>query len=369
MARKTQFTKKSTKTLLIAVHAPYNKTSYIQSYYDEFLNLVKTNRVEYDDVLYIKLRDINPATFLTEGKLKLVKEKVDELGIEEVIFSEPLTPQQERNARDYLECDVHDRTYLILEIFEKAAVSAEGKTQVSIAKLQYDKTRLAGKGKELAQQVGAIGVRGGAGEKLIEKERRVIDQQIQKFKKQLETIHKARETQRKRRLKAEIPLLCLIGYTNAGKSTILNALTKSDVLAEDKLFATLDTTTRELFIDSTKVGLLSDTVGFIQMLPPRLINAFKSTLSELQHADLLVQVIDISDPNWEEHIQVVFEILEDLELEKPMLYVFNKVDRIEITPKLEAALELYQPHVSVSALSKKGLQPLLKYLLRWKKSS
>lgn len=367
MKRIAEDTITTPRTLLIAINAPYNKTSHIQSYFDEFLSLAETNQVDYEDVVYIKLRDINPATFLTEGKLIQVKEKCKELTIEEVIFSEPLTPQQERNISEFLECKVHDRTYLILEIFEKAAVSAEGKTQVAIAKLQFEKTRLAGKGKELAQQVGTIGVRGGSGEKLIEKERRVIDQQIQKFKSQLETLHKARETQRKRRLKAAVPLLCLIGYTNAGKSTILNALTKSDVLAEDKLFATLDTTTREFFIDRKKVGLLSDTVGFIQMLPPRLIEAFKSTLSELQHADLLVHVIDVSDPNWEEHIKVVHEILEDLELEKPMLYVFNKVDQIKVTPKLEAVLELYQPHVLISALSKKGLQPLLKYLLKWKK--
>lgn len=367
MKRTAQSTIERPKTLLVGINAPYNKTANIHSYYDEFLSLAKTNGVEYEDVVYIKLRDIDPATFLTEGKLLQLKQRCDELGIEEVIFSEPLTPQQERNLTDYLECSVHDRTYLILEIFEKAAITAEGKTQVAIAKLQYEKTRLAGKGKELAQQVGAIGVRSGAGEKLIEKERRVIDHQIQKFKKQLEILHKARETQRKRRLKTEIPLLCLIGYTNAGKSTILNALTKSDVLAEDKLFATLDTTTRELYVDRTKVGLLSDTVGFIQMLPPRLVEAFKSTLSELQYADLLVHVVDISDPNWEEHIKVVHEVLEDLDVEKPMLYVFNKVDQIEMTPKIEAALELYQPHVLVSALSKKDLQPLRNYLLHWEK--
>jgi len=369
MKRKAYDTTKTPKTLLVAINAPYNKTPHIQSYYDEFLNLAETNQVAYEDVLYLKLRDIDPSTFLTEGKLLLVKEACDALNIEAVIFSEPLTPQQERNMSDFLGCKVYDRTYLILEIFEKAAVTAEGKTQVAIAKLQYDKTRLAGKGKELAQQVGAIGVRGGAGEKLIEKERRVIDQQIQKFKKQLETLHKARETQRKRRLRSAMPLISLVGYTNAGKSTILNTLTKSTVLAEDKLFATLDTTTRELYIDHTKVGLLSDTVGFIQMLPPRLVEAFKSTLSELQYADLLLHVIDISDPNWEEHIKVVHEILEDLELEKPILYIFNKADQIDIDLKTEIVLQRYQPHVLVSALSKQGLQPLLNYLVRWSQTS
>ena len=216
-----------------------------------------------------------------------------------------------------------------LEIFEKGSHSAEGKLQVQIAMFQHKKGRLAGRGIYLSQQGARIGTTG-PGETQKEIDARHIETSILKLKRQLVRLKQARETQRKQRLASQIPLFCLIGYTNAGKSSILNALTKSNVLAEDKLFATLDTTTRELYIDGKKKGLISDTVGFIQQLPHHLIEAFKSTLSELHYADLLIQVIDISDPNWEAHIAVVHKILEDLEIDKDMLYVFNKADKVDM---------------------------------------
>jgi GTP-binding protein HflX len=277
-----------------------------------------------------------------------------------------LSPHQARNLEDYLNCTIIDRTDLILDIFEKAAISAEGKTQVTIAKLQHEKTRLAGKGIHFSQQEGVVGLRGGPGEKAKERERRHIENQILQFKKQLVTIQKSRDVQRKQRLGRKIPQLCLIGYTNAGKSTILNALTKSDVLAEDKLFATLDTTTRALFLNGTQKGVISDTVGFIQQLPHQLIEAFKSTLSELQYADLLLHVIDISDANWQSHINVVHQILEELGIEKDMLYVFNKSDKATNIASLMPEIEQYQPHIIISATSKKGLDPLISYLNSWK---
>ena len=250
---------------------------------------------------------------------------------EQVIISEPLTTQQVRNLGNVLECDIIDRTELILEIFDESAHSAEGKTQVAIAKWQHLKSRVSGKGIHLSQQAGGIGIRAGAGETLKEKEIRHINQQIQRLKKELDRIQRARDTQRKRRHNNQVPQLCLIGYTNAGKSTLLNILTKSNVLAEDKLFATLDTTTRELFVNGEKKGVISDTVGFIQQLPHRLIEAFKSTLSELKYANLLLHVIDISDPNWQEHIEVVHKILDEIGIEKEMLYVFNKGDKVTTT--------------------------------------
>ncbi|MGE4168088.1 MAG: GTPase HflX [Candidatus Babeliales bacterium] len=350
------------KLLVVGVHAPYNRTNAIQSYYDEFLSLVKTNGIPYHKAVFIKLRSIEPGTFITKGHLEDLKKICDEEGIEEVLFSEPLSPQQERNLSEYLDARVFDRAQLILEIFEKAAISAEGKTQIEIAMLEHQKSRLAGKGKHMSQQAGILGLRAGFGETMKERERRYIENRILHLKKHLKQLEQTRETQRKARLKSQIPLVCLIGYTNAGKSTILNTLTKSDVLAEDKLFATLDTTTRELIINGRKKALISDTVGFIQLLPPHLIEAFKSTLSELTYAHRLLLVVDIADPNWEEHIDVVQYILHDLEIEKDILFVFNKADKITVTPELEQRLSRYQPHVLVSAVNKKGLEPLLNYL-------
>lgn len=350
------------KVLLVAIQAPYNKTNYIQSYFEEFVNLVKSNGTQYDDIIYFKLRSIDAGTFITEGHLENIKKICDEKNIDELIISEPLSPQQERNLHDYLQVKIFDRTQLILEIFEKAAHSAEGKAQINIAMLEYQKSRLAGKGIHLSQQAGIMGIRGGFGETAKEKERRHIEDHILKLKKHLEQLHKTRETQRKQRLKSNLPLFCLVGYTNTGKSTILNALTKSNVLAEDKLFATLDTTTRELFINGKKKGLISDTVGFIQQLPHHLIEAFKSTLAELQYADLLLHVVDISDPTWQSQIMIVRHILTDLNADRPMLYVFNKIDKITMTPELEHLIGDYQPHVLISAIKPHGLQPLIDFL-------
>lgn len=366
MTRQAHYlTKYLPKTLIVGVEAPYNNISNFESYFEEFRNLVITNQIKYDEEIVIKLRKIDPAYFFTQGKLEELKEFCDKHEIEEVIVSEALTAQQERELCDVLRCRVYDRTQLILEIFEKGAHSAEGKAQVAIAMLQHLKTRMAGKGIGMSQQAGMRGFRGGYGETAKEKERRHIEKSILNLEKQLDRVHQTRETQRKRRLTNGVKHACLIGYTNAGKSTILNALTKSDVLAEDKLFATLDTTTRELYINGKKCGLISDTVGFIQQLPHHLIKAFKSTLSELEYADLLIQVVDISDPNWEGHIKVVQEILNDLNVHKDMVYVFNKADRISLTHQQHDALRKYVPHILTSALSKEGLDQLTEYLEIW----
>ena len=210
------FTEELPKTLLLGIQAPYNRTKDIDSYFSEFKNLVKANRGHYDHEFYSKIRTINPAFFITRGKLEEVKQLIDQHKIEEVIVSEALTAQQERNLSALLDCDVHDRTYLILEIFEKAAHSAEGKKQVAIAKLQYQKSRLAGRGIEMGQQTGVIGVRG-PGETVKEQEIRHINQHIYKLKKDLKKIQQVRQTQRKRRLETGDPQIALIGYTNAGK--------------------------------------------------------------------------------------------------------------------------------------------------------
>lgn len=364
--RKATITQTYPKTLLIGVHAPYNKTQHIQSYYDEFLHLVASNEIPYDEAIFVKLRSIDSGYFFTKGKLEEIQELCEKEKYEEIIISEQLTAQQERNLSTLLHAKVFDRTQLILEIFEKAAHSAEGKMQVEIAMFHYRKSRLAGQGIHMSQQAGHIGGRG-PGETEKERQTRHIENHINKLKKHLKDLEKNRDTQRKRRLDNKVPHLCLIGYTNTGKSTLLNQLTKADVLAEDKLFATLDTTTRELFINNKKLGVISDTVGFIQQLPHHLINAFKSTLSELQYADLLLHVVDIADPNWEEHIAIVNNILVELGVDKEQIYVFNKAD----TPKeIHAPEELrakYQPNVTISARSKESIIDLVAFLENWQK--
>jgi len=244
-------TSNDVKVLLVGVQAPYNHSQNIHAYYYVFVSLAHTVGVYDYETIWIKLRSIENKYFFTQGKLDEIKAALEKSGATEIIISEQLTGQQERNLQDYLDCRVFDRTRLILSIFEQAAVSGEGKLQVEIAQLELLKTRLAGHGVYLEQQAGAIGVKG-PGETLKEETTRVLERKTLVAKRKLKELEKTRDTQRKRRLTQGIQQICLIGYTNAGKSSILNKLTHSDVLAEDKLFATLDTTTRQLFINHKK---------------------------------------------------------------------------------------------------------------------
>ncbi|RTL05923.1 GTPase HflX [Candidatus Dependentiae bacterium] len=353
------------KTILVGVYAPYHSNIESQGYFDEFISLAKTNGIVDYIPLFIKLRTIDAGYFLTKGKLEEIQEIVQKEQVERIIFSEQLSPQQERNLEDLFDCTIVDRTELILQIFEKSAHTAEGKTQVEMAALKHRKTRLAGKGIHFGQQKGGFGFYAGPGETAKEREMQYIEGLLLKLQKNLDRLHQVRATQRKKRLQNQIKQICLIGYTNAGKSTILNTLTHSNVLAQDKLFATLDTTTRELFLDSKKIGLISDTVGFIQNLPHQLVAAFKSTLHELQYAHLLLHVVDISNPNWENHIAVTQKTLHDLKVEKPMLFVLNKTDCVENTANLLGRMALYNPHVCINATTKDGIKQLVEYLLVW----
>jgi len=352
------------RTLIVGVDSPYNPTANIEGYFAEFRELVRTNGIVPDKEVYIKLRQTDPGNLLTQGKLQELLEICNNENIEEVIFSEPLNGKQERNLSALLRCRVFDRTQLILEIFEKGAVSAEGKIQVNLAMLSHKKSRLANRGNSMSQQGGGIGTRGpGKTQKQTDIEH--IEHLMLKLNRDLVKLKQVRDTQRKHRLTSKIPLICLVGYTNAGKSSILNALTKSDVLAEDKLFATLDTTTRELFLAGAKKVLLSDTVGFIQQLPHQLIEAFKATLDELQYAHLLLQVVDISDTNWRAHSATVEAVLKDLGINKPMLYIFNKIDKVDPIVLETLPLHLYEPHVLTSTYTEGGLDELRAYLTNW----
>jgi GTPase len=352
------------KTLLVGVYVPHNKISIIDHYFDEFLSLVKTLGLQYDDTRFIKLRHVDKNNFLSKGKLEELVEVCNENNIEEVLFSEPLSPLQERNLEDFMECSVFDRQRLILEIFKKSAQTAEGKIQVQMAEINYLKTRLIGKGKEYAQQAGFIGTKG-PGETIKEEIRRHFAEKMRQSKKRLETLAKSRNVQRKMRLESKRPIVCLIGYTNAGKSSILNKLTKCNVLEEDKLFATLDTTTREFFIGDRNTILISDTVGFISQLPHALIEAFQSTLDELQYADLLLQIVDISNPAWRDQIIVAKETLDELHVEdKKMIYVFNKIDKLsnEQLEDLEHEIQEFKPNILISTRQKGGIEKLFEFL-------
>ena len=276
-----------------------------------------------------------PAVF--KCKVHEVKEAAANLDADLIIFDNALSPSQARNLNLEIGLPILDRTALILEIFQSRARSREAKLQVELARLQYLLPRLSGMGTAMSRQGGGSGSRSnkGAGEKKLELDRRHISHRITECKKELQTIKKQRVTQRKSRNASQIPSVALVGYTNVGKSTLMNQLSKSDVFAENKLFATLDTTVRKVIVDNLPF-LLSDTVGFIRKLPTELVESFKSTLDEVREADLLVHVVDISHPTFEEQIEVVNRTLSEIDkAEKPMIMVFNKIDAFTFVPKDE----------------------------------
>ena len=300
-----------------------------------------------------------PRTFIGEGKTAEIKELVGILGADIVIFDNPLSPSQQRVLTEELGVTVMDRAALILDIFAKRARTSEGRLQVELAQYKYLLPRLTGMWKHLERQEGAIGTRG-PGETQLESDRRHIHRKIAKLEDELKDVRRVRATQRERREKNEVPVVAIVGYTNAGKSTLLNALTGADIPANNRLFDTLDTTTRMLEISDTCTVLISDTVGFISKLPHQLVDAFKATLEELTFADLLLHVIDTSDPLWREQADVVDRLILELgAAETPRLEVFNKCDLApaEILPHGEDI-------VSISARTGAGLPQLLEAIGR-----
>lgn len=326
-------------------HRPYPETAVLvgvitqnqteemaREYLEELAFLAETAGAELRAVYTQRLDVPHPKTFIGSGKLGEVRDYVKEEEIDMVIFDDELSPSQLRNIERELKCRILDRTNLILDIFAGRAQTAHAKTQVELAQYQYLLPRLTRMWTHLERQRGGIGLRG-PGETEIETDRRIIRDKIAKLKEQLTKIDKQMMVQRKNR--GKMVRVALVGYTNAGKSTLMNLLSKSKVFAEDKLFATLDTTVRKVVVENLPF-LLSDTVGFIRKLPTHLVESFKSTLDEVREADLLIHLVDISHPNYEEQIEVVEETLRELgTIETPTMLVFNKTDAYSFIEKEE----------------------------------
>ncbi|TCV07137.1 GTP-binding protein HflX [Sphingobacterium alimentarium] len=309
--------------ILVSVITPDVSDQMAQDYLTELEFLVQTAGAETVKVFTQKLQKPEHATFVGTGKLEEIREYAEAEEVDMVIFDDELTPSQLRNVERELKRKILDRSSLILDIFASHAQTAQAKTQVELAQLQYLYPRLTRMWTHLERQRGGIGMRG-PGESQIETDRRIILDKISQLKEKLKIIDKQNATQRKNR--GEMIRVALVGYTNVGKSTILNMISKADVYIENKLFATLDTTVRKVVIENLPF-LLSDTVGFIRKLPHHLVESFKSTLDEVREADVLIHVVDISHPNFEDHIHAVNETLKDINaLDKPTITVFNKID-------------------------------------------
>jgi GTP-binding protein HflX len=319
------------KTVLVGLATRMQNEAKTDEYLDELAFLAETAGAEPVTRFTQKLDYPNPRTYVGTGKLEEIREYVEENEIGLVIFDDELSSKQVANIEKELKVKILDRTSLILDIFAKRAQTATARTQVELAQYQYLLPRLTRMWTHLERQRGGIGMRG-PGETQIETDRRIILDKISRLKEELVAIDKQKVVQRKNR--GKLTRVALVGYTNVGKSTLMNLLSKSDVFAENKLFATLDTTVRKVVIENLPF-LLSDTVGFIRKLPSHLVDSFKSTLDEVREADVLVHVVDVSHPNFEEQIEVVNKTLADVcdSAEKPMIMVFNKIDAFTYTPK------------------------------------
>lgn len=341
--------------VLVGVITQEMTETQAKDYLDELAFLAETAGATTMQIFQQKVQVANPKTYVGKGKLEEIRDYVKSNEIELVIFDDELSPSQLRNIEAFLELKVLDRNSLILDIFASRARTANAKTQVELAQLQYALPRLTRLWTHLDRQKGGIGMRG-PGETEIETDRRIIKDKISLLQKKLKSIDKQKTVQRGNR--GQLVRAALVGYTNVGKSTILNMMAKSDVFAENKLFATLDTTVRKVVIENLPF-LIADTVGFIRKLPHQLVESFKSTLDEVREADVLIHVIDIAHPNFEEHFQVVNETLNELGVgDKPTIVVFNKMDAYEYVELEEGEIPDTDANPSLDELKKTWMAKL-----------
>jgi len=328
----------------------------VDSSLDELSELASTAGAETVGRLIQSREQVHPGTYIGKGKIEELKDLIWELEATGIICDDELLPVQMKNLQDQLDVKVMDRTLVILDIFAGRASTSEGKIQVELAQLKYRQTRLTGFGTSMSRLGGGIGTRG-PGEKKLEIDRRLIKNRIAQLRRELSDVVRHRELTREQRKRSGIPVAAIVGYTNAGKSTLLNKLTDAGILAEDKLFATLDPTTRSLKLPSTQEVLLTDTVGFIKKLPHHLIDAFRSTLEEAKFADMILHVVDTSNPQMDEQMYTVYETLQNLGVkDKPVITVFNKQDRLTDKPIIRDFKADYT--VRISAKTGQGLDEL-----------
>lgn len=294
----------------------------------ELAELVETAGAVVVGTLIQKRENIHPGTYVGTGKVFELEELIEETGATGIVCDDELSPAQLKNLEEALKTKVMDRTLIILDIFAARASTSEGKIQVELAQLKYRLSRLSGLGRSLSRLGGGIGTRG-SGEKKLEMDRRLINSRVAQLNRELKEVQRHREVNRQQRKRSGIPVVAVVGYTNAGKSTLLNHLTNAEVLEEDKLFATLDPTTRILELTNHQKVLMTDTVGFIRKLPHHLIDAFRSTLEEAKYADIILHVVDASNPQMDKQMYIVYDTLRNLEVEgKKIITAFNKTDRI-----------------------------------------
>nr|WP_244243518.1 GTPase HflX [Leptospira andrefontaineae] len=350
---------KENRAFLVGVYPENNRIRPPSQSIDELKELCRTAGVHVVDSFIQRKNRLDPSTVLGKGKLEEIVLKAIQKQVELLVFDLELSPSQAKKISDYADLKVLDRTQLILDIFARNATSRDGKLQVELAQLKYLKGRLSELDDNMSRLTGGIGGRG-PGETKLEIGKRRVEERISRLEQELKSLKKRREIARRRRKKNEIPVCGIVGYTNAGKSTLLNAMTNSTVLSEDKLFATLDPTSRRIRFPEEREIIISDTVGFIHDLPPELSNAFKATLEELGDSDLLVHVVDVSNPEFRQQMEAVETILEDLNLSDiPRILVFNKIDGLPEEARNELLREADLDTIYVSAIQGFGLNTLL----------